>query len=66
SSGKLAITSTPNQDSPLSEGQTPIIGLDVWEHAYYLLYKNKRPDYIAAFWNIVNWQEAERRFKETQ
>lgn len=62
SSGKLAITSTPNQDSPLMEGKTPVIGLDVWEHAYYLKYQNKRPDYIAAFWNALNWDVAEKKF----
>ncbi len=67
---KLAVVSTANQDSPLMgvavagcEG-TPIIGLDVWEHAYYLKYQNKRPDYIKAFWNVVNWNEAQRRFDE--
>ena len=60
--GKLAVTSTPNQDNPLSDGKTPILGIDVWEHAYYLNYQNRRPDYIAAFWDIVNWEEVERRF----
>ena len=66
--GNLAVTSTPNQDSPLMEGIVdlegkPIVGLDVWEHAYYLKYQNVRPDYISAFWNIVNWAKAEERFK---
>ncbi|MGZ4106443.1 MAG: superoxide dismutase [Tumebacillaceae bacterium] len=60
--GKLVVTSTPNQDSPLMEGKTPILGLDVWEHAYYLKFQNKRPDYIGAFWNIVNWDEVAKRF----
>jgi Fe-Mn family superoxide dismutase len=55
--GKLKVYSLPNQDSPLMEGDTPILGLDVWEHAYYLKYQNKRPDYIAAFWNIVDWNK---------
>jgi len=61
--GKLAVTSLPNQDSPLMEGQTPILGVDVWEHAYYLKYQNKRPDYIAAWWNTINWDEVNRRYK---
>ncbi|AUS09728.1 superoxide dismutase [Laceyella sacchari] len=60
--GKLAVTSTPNQDSPLMEGATPILGLDVWEHAYYLKYQNKRPAYIEAFWNVVNWEEVNKRY----
>jgi Fe-Mn family superoxide dismutase len=60
---KLVVHSTANQDSPLMEGMTPILGLDVWEHAYYLKYQNKRPDYIAAFWNIVNWPEVEKRYE---
>lgn len=61
--GKVAITSTPNQDSPLMEGKTPILGLDVWEHAYYLKYQNKRPDYIGAFWNVVNWDAVSQKFE---
>ncbi len=60
--GKLAVTSTPNQDTPVMEGKTPILGLDVWEHAYYLNYQNKRPDYISAFWNVVNWDEVAKRY----
>lgn len=60
--GQLAITSTPNQDSPVMEGKTPILGLDVWEHAYYLNYQNRRPDYVQAFFNVVNWDEVNKLF----
>lgn len=60
--GLLEVTSTPNQDSPLMDGRTPVVGLDVWEHAYYLKYKNVRPDYIEAFWNLVNWEKANEHF----
>ena len=62
--GKLAITTTPNQDSPLLHGKYPILGNDVWEHAYYLKYQNKRPDYLAAWWNTVNWDEVNKRFEQ--
>mgnify|MGYP001024012908 FL=1 len=60
---KLVVHSTTNQDNPLMQGMKPIIGLDVWEHAYYLKYQNKRPDYISAFWNVINWEQAEKNFK---
>lgn len=62
--GEVSLMSTPNQDSPLSQGKTPLLGLDVWEHAYYLQYYNKRADYIAAWWNIVNWEDIARRLDE--
>jgi Fe-Mn family superoxide dismutase len=61
--GKLAVSSSPNQDSPLMEGATPILGNDVWEHAYYLNYQNRRPDYLAAWFNLINWAEVNRRYQ---
>ncbi|CDQ39643.1 MULTISPECIES: superoxide dismutase [Virgibacillus] len=64
--GDLEIMSTPNQDSPLMEGKTPILGLDVWEHAYYLKYQNKRPDYVSAFWNVVNWDQVAKNYNEAK
>lgn len=64
--GELEITSTPNQDSPISCGKTPIIGLDVWEHAYYLNYQNRRPDYIEAFFNVINWDKAEELYNNAK
>jgi len=59
---KLIVENSANQDCPLMQGNIPILGLDVWEHAYYLKYQNKRPDYIAAFYNVINWQEVQRRY----
>lgn len=64
--GELEVTSTPNQDSPLMEGKTPILGIDVWEHAYYLKYQNRRPEYVAAFWNVINWDEVAKRYNEAK
>ncbi|EWH03877.1 superoxide dismutase [Halomonas sp. BC04] len=61
---KLVVENTLNQDSPLMHGNTPVLGLDVWEHAYYLKYQNKRPDYVAAFFNVVNWEDVERRYQQ--
>lgn len=62
--GELVIHSTPNQDPPLAEGLIPVIGVDVWEHAYYLKYQNRRAEYLNGWWNLVNWEEAERRFTQ--
>ena len=62
SNGALEVVSTANQDSPLTDGKTPILGIDVWEHAYYLNYQNRRPDYLAAIWNVINWDEVARRY----
>jgi superoxide dismutase, Fe-Mn family len=64
--GELEVTSTPNQDSPIMEGKTPILGLDVWEHAYYLKFQNRRPDYISTFWNVVNWEEVSNRYQNAK
>lgn len=62
-SGKLSVESTPNQDNPYMAGKTPILGIDVWEHAYYLNYQNRRPDYVAAFWNVIDWKAVDARYR---
>lgn len=64
--GEVKITSTPNQDSPVMDGQTPLLGLDVWEHAYYLKYQNRRPEYAAAFWNVVNWEKVSSNYENAK
>ncbi len=64
--GKLAVTKTPNQDNPLTQGKIPILGVDVWEHAYYLKYQNRRPEYLSNFWKVVNWDEVARRYAEAK
>ena len=64
--GKLEVMSTPNQDNPISQGKTPLLGIDVWEHAYYLKYQNRRPEYVEAFFNVVNWEEVEKNYKQAQ
>jgi Fe-Mn family superoxide dismutase len=66
SDGKLSVLSTPNQDSPYMNGQYPVLGVDVWEHAYYLKYQNKRPDYLDAWWNVVNWTAVAKRFSDAK
>jgi len=62
--GKLKILSSANQDNPVSDGQTPILGIDVWEHAYYLKYQNRRPEYVKAWWNVVNWDNVAERYNQ--
>ncbi|HLS65510.1 MAG TPA: superoxide dismutase [Pseudogracilibacillus sp.] len=64
--GELEVTSTPNQDSPLMDGQVPLLGLDVWEHAYYLKYQNRRPEYVTNFWNVVNWDEVANNYENAK
>jgi Fe-Mn family superoxide dismutase len=64
--GKLLVESTPNQDNPYMEGRTPILGVDVWEHAYYLKYQNRRPDYLAAFYNVIDWKAVDERYQKAK